>query len=335
MTDRFQTVPIDSSFSHKQKLDCGVPQGSVLGPQLFTLYSSPVADIARQHNLGVQLYADDSQLYLAFKILDTTRTVGIVEDCVEEIRSWMIAHKLMMNQEKTIIIQLTRQNDDIFTGTFSISGANIPVTPVARNLGVLWDSRLSMKAHVNQICLASYIHISNISAIRRMLTKEAAETLVHAFVSSRLDYCNSLLYRLPASTLNKLQLIQNHAARVVTGARKYDRITPVLRKLHWLPMSQRIIFKLLTLTYQAVHGQAPVYLCELAVRYRPGRTLRSADDPTRLAEPPTRSKYGDRSFAVAGPSLWNDLPRSMREAESVHSFKRQLKTLLFGRTYGQ
>ena len=168
-----------------------------------------------------------------------------------------------------------------------------------------------------------------------MLTKEATETLVHAFISSQLDYCNSLLYGLPASTLNKLQLIQNHAARVVTGAQKYDRITPVLRKLHWLPMSQRIIFKLLTLTYQAVHGQAPVYLCELAVHYRPGCTLRSADDPTPLAEPRTRSKYGDCSFAVAGPSLWNDLPRSMREAESVHSFKRELKTLLFGRTYGQ
>ena len=140
-------------------------------PQLFTLYSSPVADIVRQHNLGVQLYADDSQLYLAFKIFDTTRVVGNVEDCVEKIRSWMIAHKLMMNQEKTIIIQPTRQNDNIFTGTFSISGANIPVAPVARNLGVLRDSRLSMKAHVNQICCASYMHISNISDIRRRLQR--------------------------------------------------------------------------------------------------------------------------------------------------------------------
>ena len=129
----------------------------------------------------------------------------------------MIAHKLMRNQEKTIIIQLTCQNNDIFTETFSIFGANIPVTPVARNLGVLWDSRLSMKAHVNQICRASYMHISNIRAIRRMLTKEAADTLVHAFVSSWLDNCNSLLYGLPASTPNKLQLIQNHAAPVVTG----------------------------------------------------------------------------------------------------------------------
>ena len=89
------------------------------------------------------------------------------------------------------------------------------------------------------------------------------------------------------------------------------------------------------LTYWAVHGQALVYLCKLAVCYRPERALRSADDPTRLAEPRTRGKYGDRSFAVAGHFLWNDLPRSMREAEFVHSFKRQLKTLLFGRTYGQ
>ena len=86
LTDRFQIVRMDGSFSHKQKLDGGVPQGSVLRPQLFTLYSSPVADKARQHNLGVQLYADDSQLYLAFKILDTTQTVAIVEDCVEEIQ---------------------------------------------------------------------------------------------------------------------------------------------------------------------------------------------------------------------------------------------------------
>ena len=179
------------------------------------------------------------------------------------------------------------------------------------------------------------MHISNISAIRRMLTKEAADTLVHAFVSSRLDHCNSLLYGLPASTLNKLQLIQSHAARVVTGARKCDRITPVFRELYWLTVSQRIIFKLLTLTYQVVHGQAPMYLCELAVRYRPGRALRAADDPTRLAEPRTRGKYGDHSFAVAGPSLWNDLPCSVKAAESVHSFKRQLKTLLFGRTGGQ
>ena len=126
LTDRFQTVRIDGSFSHKQKLDCGIPQGSALGPQLFTLYSSPGADIVREHNLGVQLYADDLQLYPAFKILDTTRTVGIVEDCFEEIRSWMITHKLMMNQEKTIIIQLTRQNNNSFTGTFSILWSQHP-----------------------------------------------------------------------------------------------------------------------------------------------------------------------------------------------------------------
>ena len=195
-------------------------------------------------------------------------------------------------------------------------------------LGSAVDSWISMKAHVNQICHASYVYISNISAIHRMLTKEATEALVHVFKSSQLDYCN-FLYGLPASTLNKLQLIQNHATRVVTGTCKYDRITPVLRELYWLLVSQCIIFKLLTLTYQAVHGQAPVCLCELAVCYRPGHALHSADDSICLAEPGTHSKYRDCSFTVAGTSLWNDLPLSMREAESVHSFKRQLKTVLW------
>ena len=179
---------------------------------------------------------------------------------------------------------------DIFTGTFSISAASISVTPVARNLGVLWDSRLSMKAHVNEICCASYMRISNISAICRMLTREAAETLVHAFVSSWLDYRNSL-YGLPASSLNKLHRIQNHAAWVVTGAWKYHWITPVLHELHWLPMSQRIIFKLLTLTCQIMHRQAPMYLCELAIHYWPGCTLHSTDDPTHQAELHTHGNW--------------------------------------------
>ena len=133
-----------------------------------------------------------------------------------------------------------------------------------------------------------------------------------------------------------MQLIQNHAARVVTAVRKYDPITPVLRELHPLPVSQRIIFKLLMLTYQAVHRHAPMYLCKLAVRCRPGRALRSAQDPTRLTHQRTCSQYGEHSFAVAAPPPpWNDLPRSLREVESEQSFKKQLsKTLLFGRTYG-
>ena len=133
LNDRFWPVRIDGSFSHKHKLDCGVPQGSVLGPQLFTLHSSPVTDIARQHNLGVHLYVDDSQLYLAFKILDTTQTVSNVEDCVEGIQSW----DCTQTHDESRKNHHHPANDDIFTRTFSISGANIPVTHVARSLGVL------------------------------------------------------------------------------------------------------------------------------------------------------------------------------------------------------
>ena len=193
----------------------------------------------------------------------------------------MIAHKLRWINKKPCIIQLTCQNDDIFTGTFSISGANIPVIPVARNLGVLWDSRPSMKAHVNQICRASYMYAHQ----QHQCNLQDADQVGRRDIGARLRKQPVgllqlvVVYGLLVSTLNKLQLTQNHAARVVTGARKYDRITHVLRELYWLPVSQHIISKQLTLTYHAVHGQATVYLCELAVRYRPGHALRSADDP--------------------------------------------------------
>lgn len=335
LANRFQTVRVNGSASSKQKLSCGVPQGSVLGPQLFTMYSSPIAQIARKHGLSVQLYADDTQLYLAFKPLGSIPAIEKVEHCVSEMRTWMVVHRLMLNQDKTVILHLIRQRGDAFTGTINIAGSEISTSPIGRNLGVLMDDHLNMKAHVSQVCRSSYMHIRDIGAIRKMLTRRATETLVHAFITSRLDYCNSLLYGHPAVTINKLQRIQNTAARIVTCTRKREHITPILQELHWLPVAQRITYKLLTLTYQALHGQAPVYLQELTVPYRPGRSLRSADC-NWLVVPPSRLKTcGDRSFAVAGPTLWNSLSQTIRAAESLSQFKKLLKTHLYIQAYYQ
>ncbi|XP_046581762.1 uncharacterized protein LOC124289200 [Haliotis rubra] len=123
----------------------------------------------------------------------------------------------------------------------------------------------------------AYFHIRNIGLIRRYLDQHSTIALVQAHVTSRLDYCNSLLFWLPNHLIKKLQQVQNTAARVVRRKRKFDNIQPVLQDLHWLPVRYRIQYKILVLVFLSLHNKAPDYLSSLLTRYHPPRTLRSCD----------------------------------------------------------
>ena len=155
----------------------------------------------------------------------------------------------------------------------------------------------------------------NISKIRKYLTEGTTEILVHAFVSSKLDYCNSLLYGLPKHMISSLQSVQNTAARIVTLTKKFDHITPVLIQLHWLPVHFQISFKVLLLVYKALNGMAPLYITELLSYHTCSRMLRSTDQKF-LVVPKSRLKtYGDKAFSVAAPKLWNELPLDLRSLD--------------------
>ena len=156
--------------------------------------------------------------------------------------------------------------------------------------------------------------------------------LVHAFITARLDYCNSILYGLPKRLIQRLQRIQNTAARLVTRTNRDDHITPVLKGLHWLPVQERIMFKILLLTYKTIHGSAPSYLSVLVSSYTPSRSLRSSSK--NLCRRKTKLlQYGGRSFFSAAPKLWNELPDSVRKCESLDVFKSALKKHLFCNAY--
>ena len=186
-----------------------------------------------------------------------------------------------------------------------------------------------MQFHISSVCKTAYSHLKNIARIRKYLSESATQSLVHAFITSRIDFCNSLLYGISKQSLLKLQHVQNSAARLVKQVRKSEHITPILIDLHWLPVSHRIKFKMLLLTFKALHNMSPGYISDLLHIYKPVRSLRSAD--SLLLEVPTcrLSTCGERSFSVAAPKLWNCLPYYLKNCSSVSSFKAELKTFLF------
>ena len=205
----------------------------------------------------------------------------------------------------------------------------IEASSSARNIGVIFDSHVNLENHVTDTCKMAY-HLRNIARIRNSLSQDDAEILVHAFISSKLDFCNALLYGLPKSVIDRLQYVQNCAARLVTRTRSSEHITPVLRRLHWLPVRQRhITYKILLLTYKAPNGMAPRYIADLLQPYTPTRQLRSSSKNLLVTPKSNLKFYGDRSFQVTAPRLWNSLTNDIRSIQRFDVFKNKIKTLLF------
>ena len=335
LSGRYQLVNVNQASSSRSQVVYGVPQGSVLGPILFTLYMLPLGDIIRKHEINFHCYADDTQLYLSVKP-DQTNHIGKLTACLKDIKTWMTLNYLLLNSEKTefIFIGPKRQRDSLSDGLGVLDDVSVVPSSRVRNLGVLFDQDLSFSAHVSQACKTAYFHLRNIARIRKILSKNDAEKLIHAFVSSRLDYCNSLLAACPKKTIKKLQLVQNAAARLLTGTKRREHITPVLESLHWLPVEFRIQFKVLLLTYKARAGLAPAYLQQSLVPYQPGRSLRSQNANLLVVSRVRKTTVGGRAFSYLAPLLWNRLPADVKQAPNVSIFKTKLKTLLFQTAYG-
>ena len=165
------------------------------------------------------------------------------------------------------------------------------------------------------------------------MSRQDLEKLTHAFISSRLDYCNCIFSGLTKKELGQLQFIQNAAARVLTRTRKVEHITPVLKSLHWLPVSFRVDFKVLLLVYKSLNGLGPSYIADLLPRYEPARSLRSAGSGL-LVVPKIKSKHGKAAFGHYAPTLWNKLPIDLRFSPTLAAFKSRLKTQLFIAAFG-
>lgn len=336
LNNRSQKVVIGDVSSEPESLDCGVPQGSVLGPILFTIYTSSLGRLLRRHGVNYHFYADDTQLWLTFDPKDIKNAFSKMEECIKDVEKWMSFHHLKMNCDKTEYLLISSKQlarSEVLRSPPSINGQAMNTSQAIRNLGVMIDSNATMSAQVDAVCKACYMQLHNINRIKKHLDYQTIEKLIHCFISSRLDFCNSLFLGLPDSQLRRLQRIHNAAARILTNTRRFDHITPVLYELHWLPVEERITFKVLILVHKTLYGRAPAYLKDHIQPLVHQRDLRSGE-ASLINVPFTRSTFvQDRAFCVAGPTLWNSLPLYLREERNFDSFKANLKTFLFRKAY--
>ena len=257
-----------------------------------------------------------------------------LEEVIGHVRAWMSKNMLKLNTNKTelLVISDKKHLEDLKEVRLNVGNDIISPVNSARNIGVIFDSTLSLVPHITSSARSAMFHLHNIGKIRKYLSQDAAAQLVHSLVTSRLDYGNALLTNMPACHLQKLQHVQNVAARIVTRAGRWEHTTPILQALHWLPIQARIEYKVAYMVYKALNNQAPDYIQEMLSPYLPSRTLRSSKAGF-LIEPIFRTKqYGARSFSVAAPRIWNALPANLRLCDPK-LFTSHLKTYLFRKYY--
>ena len=206
------------------------------------------------------------QIYITSKT-DSEECLRRLENCILDIQHWMHDSLLKLNDSKTEILILGSAGQLMKHQITKVGGTYVVPVSSIKNLGILFDCGLSMDTFINSTIKTAFYHIHNIGRIRKYIPTSSAERVIHALVSASLDMANSLLHGCSQKVTGRLQRVQNAAARLITGVGKREHIMPVLKQLHWLPVSKRIEFKILVITYKGLHESAPRYISDMLQLY--------------------------------------------------------------------
>ena len=322
---RTQTVKIGDEYSEILELLYGVAQGSVLGPPLFKIYIRSLYRYVEPTKFTIEGFADDHQLIKQFIVSVQQKALGEdIQNLLSHIALWMNEHFLCLNQGKTKILVIAPpsvQPEIIIRGVF-IQKICIRFVNSAKNLGVILDNELSFECQINKVVKGCYGTIKKLSQIKGYLNEEELKQLVSSYIFSLMDYCNALYYGINATLINKLQRVQNCAARLVSKSKiPSGTMDKVLLEFHWLKVKFRCVYKILLITHNCLHHDAPKEISSMLHYGESARTL-------KLLETRYENKYGGRAFSHVAPKLWNLLPKSIRDVTDTDKFKTALKSFL-------
>ena len=339
LSNRSFRIVLNDIIGSATSLKHGVPQGSVLGPLFYALYTDNIESIVEKHKLQVHLYADDVQIYFCFKPEHRQIQERNLQDCINSITAWMNESFLKLNPDKTKIKLFVPRKNTLNSASVTLSNENLVIEPVNTVivLGVtLGSGKLTGQFISKKISVCNF-HLRNLRSIRDCLPQKTKILVVKNMIISQLDYCNSLLLCSPFCDISPLQRILNKAVRFIFNLRRFDRTSPFLFKLHVLPVTHRIRFKACLLAHNIVYKKAPLYMQDKFLLFEPTTSMefRSGIGRDRLMFQVNLQQHKSGNLYSKVITEWNSLPLALRNIQSIETFKPKLKAIFFKEAFAE
>ena len=327
LSNRQQCVRIGDAVSKVLPLEFGVPQGSILGPVLFTIYVNDLLSVPKRC-LSAS-YVDDCKLYLSFSPAELPTSILALNEDLTRISQWCCKNSLLINPDKTkvLAVGLPQLLKKLSSFSITLFDKEITPVPVVKDLGVLLDTHLSYNQHITEIASKCLFKLYQINRIKHLLDRKTLLLVINSFVFSKLQYCSTVWSNTSSSNIDKLQKVQNFAGRIILGLRKYDHISDGLRSLKWLPIREKLILNDATMMHKCINKLVPDYLADM-FKSRSQVHNRQTRSSGALDIPLCRLSTGQRSFAFRGAKLWNSLNDNIKSLKCPRNFRRHLANVL-------
>lgn len=332
LSQRKQQVRIGKTLSTTRIVTHGVPQGSILGPLLFNLYIHDLHPVCTGSE--IDSFVDDTKLYMTLKVADLADGLNCLTNDLNRVASWCCFNQLLINPGKTQFIlfgtrQLLQQKPADLQ--LSFLGKVLRPSKCVKDLGIKLDEHLSFDDHTSKVVSSCNLALKQISRVKHLFDQKTLVFIIQSLVFSKLFYCSTVWSNTSNKNITRLQRVQNYAARIVTKTRKFDHITPVLKQLKWIPVSDVLYLREAVMTYKCINNIGPNYLCSKVMSCQLKKRPYSLRNEGYLRPPKFRTTTGQRAFIYRACKIWNSIEESLKQCPNVSLFKYKLKNMLVNR----